>query len=165
MAWSTPKTDWESTDYYNYDDINRWKDNLHFIHEYAENLFCVTIDEATMYSTKDYTSYPLASEMNALESNLESINAATYNLDIGTTQTYSSNGYTVAYDEINRIESYTLQLYYTLKSEKSSIRRLEFRLGGATTFQVPRSTYRPFNLVMAWRLGDDKTFLVPRGTL
>ena len=135
--WSTPKTDWAATDYYNIVDGNRWRDNILHIHELAEELYG-NITIASMYDSKTIASFPYASEMNAIESNLETINSATYQFDIGETQTFVGNGHTVAYDEVNRIESATLRLKETLECQKSIKRHLAFRLGNSRTFDVVR---------------------------
>jgi len=135
MAWQTPKTDWTADDYYNIADINRWKNNLLEVKALAEELFG-DISTVTMYVDKTLTDYPLASEINAIESNLETLNVSTYNIDLGTTKTYTK--YTVPYDEINRIESAELKLYATLIVQKDILRRLAFTLGGARYFDVAR---------------------------
>lgn len=135
--WSTPKTDWAATDYYNIADGNRWRDNLLHIHELAEGLYG-NIAIASMYDSKTIASFPLPSEMNAIESNLEAINGATYQFDIGESQTFVGNGHTVAYDEVNRIESATLRLKETLESQKALKRHLAFRLGNSRTLDVVR---------------------------
>ena len=39
MAWITPKTNWISTDRFNIADYNRIKNNLEYLHEYAQRFY------------------------------------------------------------------------------------------------------------------------------
>ena len=137
MAWSTPKTDWVSTDKVNAVDYNRWKNNLAFIRDFAYELFG-DFSTVTLYDDKTRAFVPLASELNALETILDQINAATYNLAIGEKQTYYINHHPLNHEEMNRIEGMTLLIYRTLTAQKNAKRHLAFRLGSERTFDVPR---------------------------
>ena len=137
MAWETPKTDWVSTDKVNVADYNLWKNNLAYIRDFAYELFG-DFTTVTLYDDKDKTYVPLASELNALETILEQINDATYDLSIGDTQTYYVNQHPLDYDEMNRIEGMTLKLHLTMLAHKNAKRHLAFRLGSERTFDVPR---------------------------
>ena len=128
MAWSTPKTDWASTDYFNISDYARIVGNLKYIQSLASEMYAeITLDE--LADTKTYTDFLYADEMNSIEHNLESLNNGTYAFDIGTTQTYSANGATPLYSEFNRIESATLKIKTTLEVQKENIPTLSFTLG------------------------------------
>ena len=85
MGWITPKTDWVSTDYFNIEDYNRIIGNIRYLKDFAEELF-KALDTLDMGEEKTYVSMIYAREMNAIESNLEIINANTYGFDIGDTQ-------------------------------------------------------------------------------
>lgn len=137
MAWTTPKTDWAATDKVNAADYNRWKNNLAYIRDFAYELFG-DFSTVTLYDDKTRTFVPLASELNALETILDQINVATYNLAIGTKQTYYVNHHPLDYNEMNRIEGMTLKIHLTLLAHKNAKRHLAFRLGSDRTFDVPR---------------------------
>lgn len=158
--WQTPKTDWVATDPINVSAYNRWKYNLMHIQKQCKVLYELIITD--LGSAKTVSDYPYADMLNNLETALENVNEASYNFAIGATKTFNQNQPYIEYNEINRIESATLKLYETLKSQYELKRHLAFTLGGTRVFDVPRKTYRPFNRVMAWRLGNDKTFCVPR---
>lgn len=129
MAWTTPKTDWQSTDYINYGDINRIVNNLKYLREIG--LYFFQIGEFTpMVEKTGYTYHRFASEINAIEYNLETLNTDTVDYDIGETQTYYPNNPTVDYQELNRIEGALLRLYDLLDSSYKGLKRLSFTLGG-----------------------------------
>ena len=137
MAWSEPKTDWVSTDKVNVADYNRWKNNLLYLKDLSVELFG-SYTTVTLYSDKTISNFPLASEINALETFLATVNTNTYGLSIGSTQTYSANGHTIDYAEINRIESAMLWLYKMLHAHKNALRHLAFTLGGERAFDTVR---------------------------
>lgn len=156
--WSTPKTDWAATDYFNTADGNRWKDNILHIHELAEELYG-NIAIASMYDSKSIASFPLASEMNAIENNLAAINEATYQLDIGETQTFVANGHTVAFDEMNRIESATQKIYRELHAQKETTYRYAFTFNASSIYAVPRVhlvKHEPSRYRTQFRLGSQR---------
>lgn len=138
MAWTTPKTNWKATDYFNYSDYNRIVGNLNYLKIMADELF-MEVDYESMATGKTYESYFYASEMNAIENNLESLNLASYNLDIGIKTTYKINGSTPLYSEFNRIESACLRFYNTFIVHKENLPHLAIRLGNARTFCVART--------------------------
>lgn len=149
MMWQTPKTYWKPTDTVSPNDYNRWKNNLVCVKELATKLYG-DFSTVVLYDDSDYTNYPLSDRVNALEQVLEAINLNTYNFDIGSTKTYSVNGFTLDYNEMNRIEKMTLRLYATLFMEQGSAPRLSFRLGSR-----PFNVYRNQHIVseeMAHRL-------------
>ena len=128
MGWITPKTDWISTDYFNIEDYNRIIGNISYLKAIAEALF-KSFDTLSMGEEKTYVSMIYAREMNAIESNLEIINANTYSFDIGEKQTFQANNRTPLWSEFNRIESACLLLYNTMIAHKNALPRLAFILG------------------------------------
>lgn len=135
MAWIEPKTNWESTDYFNIDDYNRIVGNLNYLKAFSEELFNV-FDILSMEEEKTYVSMIYAREMNTIESNLATINNNTYKFDIGETQTFQANKSTPLWSEFNRIESSCLLLYKTMMAHKNALPRLAFTLGGQKGIKV-----------------------------
>lgn len=128
MSWITPKTDWVGTDYFNATDYNRVKGNLNELKAISLQLYqdYITSD---LGADKDFTSLLYAEEINNIENFLESININTFPLAIGEKQVYVSNGKTMDFNELNRIESAILLLYNTFRVQKQNLQHLSFRLG------------------------------------
>ena len=135
-TWTTPKTDWYgatvsgiySGDYFNYDDYNRIKNNLEYLHELCEVLYNNYNATHTELDDKTVSSFIYADEINAIEENLEALNEATLNHSIGSSVTYMANGLMIDYTELNRIESATLELYEYLINQSNGRRHLSFNL-------------------------------------
>lgn len=128
-VWHTPKTNWKSTDRFNYVDYNRIKSNLMYLYELSQE--CVGMfdildmgDDIT-----EYSAYFSAQQFNNFEKNLETINKNTLLQNIGTTKTFYDNGVFIKWDELNRIESAILELGIILEQWKSNIRHIPFKLG------------------------------------
>ena len=135
MAWQTPKTNWINTDYFNVADYERIVGNLKYLKDLLELMYSpVTTEEMT--ENKTYASMLYASEINAIESNLEVINQGTYSFDLGQTKTYTPNGHTPTYEEFNRIESAILRLKITLESQYENIPKIAFILGNYRGIQI-----------------------------
>lgn len=159
--WIEPKTNWVASDTISSSDFNRITGNLAHLKRLSLIVYKNT-NNNTLPDNQNKSDYPFASKLNAIEQMLEKININTYDFSIGDTKTYVANGHPFDYNELNRIESATLKLYLTLKSEDELKRHLWFILGNTRMFDVPRSTRRPFNKHLGFRLGQDKTFDVPR---
>ena len=130
MAWQTPKTNWQTTDRFNYSDFNRIKNNITIIYDMARTVFnqAYSIDDmgsdiSSYGAVYDYTKF------NAIENNLDTINTHSYNLDIGAKQTFYANGAFIVARELNRIESVSLDFYNRLKSVYDEMPRIPFVLG------------------------------------
>ena len=133
MDWITPKTDWTADDYINVTDYNRVVNNLNYI----KITFNIVVSAPTLVS-KQIADLPVCELYNAIEQNLEAINAATYNFDIGVTKTYAANDPYIDWQEYNRIETWTEIIEAALRTAKEIQRHLAFRLGSQRTFDVPR---------------------------
>ena len=128
-TWIPPKTDWQNTDYINFEDVNRIMNNLEYLHERAKQHFDVQ-DITSMTHKTDYTDMFYASEMNKIENNLDIINLLCA-LDIGTKTLYEANGHTPDYVELNRIENAELMIYQWLGVHPERCFTWNFgRLGG-----------------------------------
>lgn len=126
--WISPKTDWESSDYFNIEDYNRIISNMDFLHALAIKLF-ENFDITSMGEEKTYMSMIYAREMNVIERNLDTINQNTYGLGIGQSTLYQTNQGTPLWSEFNRIESASLLLYNTMMAHERALPRLAFVLG------------------------------------
>jgi len=133
-AWIEPKTDWKSTDYFNYEDYNRIKGNLMVVKEMADELF-VGIPFIDMGLDKVENDLIFAREFNNIENNLFNLNLSTYRIDT-THRAYRDNGLVPDASEYNRIESVTLALHNKLISHKANLYRLPFRLGNQKGMRV-----------------------------
>lgn len=129
MAWITPKTDWVATDRISATDYNRIINNLQYLKDLSKKLFS-EIEIEDMGTDIDRSYKPYASMFNRIENNLETINENTLNFDIGDTQSYTSNGRTIDYNEINRIEQAMLLLYNTIYWSVEAMPKLPMKLGG-----------------------------------
>lgn len=135
MAWIEPKTNWQSTDYFNIVDYNRIVGNLLYLKDLSLELFKDFTTEDMGYD-KDYSSMIYAREINAIENNLETVNINTYNFGIGDTKEFYPNKTTPLWSEFNRIESAMLLLHNTMLAHKNALPRLAFTLGGQKGLKV-----------------------------
>ena len=127
MAWITPKIDWVATDYINVEDYNRWIGNLNELQTLCQKMYSLV--ETDLGNTQTVSDYPYADMLNAIETALSNINAASYNFDLGVSASFSDNGNYIDYNEINRIESASLRLYNWLNAQFENIPKLSFTLG------------------------------------
>ena len=135
MAWTTPKTNWVATDYFNKEDYNRIVDNLLYLQSIVYHLFDTPKYE-TMAQNKNYSDLIYASEFNAIENNLDALNKGTYKASIGNKASYSANGLTPNYVEFNRIENACLLLYNKLEGNIECLPRFSSRLGNMKGIRV-----------------------------
>lgn len=137
MAWIIPKTDWQgstdangvySGDYFNADDFNRIKNNLAYLREIAIAIYKdFAIND--LGEDKTLVDYFYADEINALEENLTTINENTLKRSIGEPTIYVDNGRTMTFEELNRMESATLDLYNRLINQYEGRRMFTWNFG------------------------------------
>lgn len=136
MTWEAPKTDWFGEmvdgvyvgDRFNATDFNRIKNNLSYLRELALKMY----DEFTIHSLgEDRTpvDFFYADEINKLEENLNTINSNTIKRSYGVAPTYTDNGNTMTFTELNRLESAILDLYDRLTNQSEGRRTLQFNFG------------------------------------
>lgn len=132
MEWITPKTDWDSTDFFNIEDYGRIVNNIAYLKVFAKEVLILEGVEFSEDITNDktYSSMIYASEINAIEDKLEELNQKTYSINIGDKKVYYPNEKTMNYDDLNRMETACLNIYKTLVSHINGIDRLSFTLGG-----------------------------------
>ena len=136
MAWETPKTDWYGEeiegvyvgDRFNAVDYNRIKNNLIFLRDLAVTVY-ESFNIETVSNDKTTADFFYADEINAMERNLDTINNNTLKRNYGTRVTFSANGNTPVYTELNRLESAILDLYDRLSNQSEGRRTLTFNFG------------------------------------
>lgn len=136
MSWIEPKTDWTSQDTFNFSDYNRIKNNIAYLRERVVKLVKPFEIQDMGDDMTSYAELFDASKFNILEQNLETINNNAYLKDYGTKQTFYDNGVFIAYAELNRIESATLDIYNMLGRQEIGLRRLAFRLGAGREVRI-----------------------------
>ena len=129
MAWITPKTDWESSDYFNIEDYNRIRGNIQYVYEYALRLYKIFgIDVMQERALGDAVAAEL---LNDVENNLDKIVENTYNLiEYRPGKNFEPGQAAWNYDDLNRIERNLLLIITMLESQEAGLRRLAFELGG-----------------------------------
>lgn len=139
MAWITPKTDWESTDFFNAADYNRIKGNLNVISDLAKVLYPNFAGIANMGNDKatNGTAMIYASELNLFTTNLHAVNNGTYGFNIPSVTTFVAGALTTGMlNYLNVIESYTLLIYNTLTAQSEGRYVLPFTLDGEKGVRV-----------------------------
>ena len=132
MSWSTPKTNWKNTDYFNRSDYNRIKNNLEFLKEQSLKVLnpCSMTDMGNDVTDPNHIWDP--AEFNLLEENLKRILSTnqfdTYKPDSARIYTY--DGSFLSYVELNRLESWIARLEDNLTQIMADRKRLSFTLGG-----------------------------------
>lgn len=142
MTWQAPKTNWYgatdsdgnySGDRFNAADFNRIKNNLIYLQELASELY-KEFSINGLGEDRTAADYFYADEINDLEENLDTINSNSLNREYGNAPVYIDNGKTITFDELNRIESASLDLYNKLTNQYKGRRKLTFMLGAKEDF-------------------------------
>ena len=146
LVWITPKTDWSAQysdtglfvgDFFNVTDYNRIKNNLLYLRELATQLI-YGVPEIVVGEDKHLPNNAdpdfdndnfFADEFNLIEDALETLDEAIGWVDFGEKQTFYDNGRFIDAEELNRIESASLELYDLLTNSIAGKHRLAFRLG------------------------------------
>lgn len=136
MAWITPKTDWYGAvangvytgDRFNAVDFNRIKNNLIYLRDLAVKVY-EEFSITAVGADKTTADYFYAEEINKMEQNLATINANTLKMSYGTAPTYSDNGRTMDYMELNRLEGAILDLYDKLTNQYEGRRKFKWNFG------------------------------------
>ena len=129
MAWQIPKTDWKSSDYFNFEDYNRIKANLQYLRDLSIEVY-PSFNLSDMGNDKIEDDGIYADEYNLFESNLEKLKACTYPFSTGTQKTYKANNKTPDYAEHNRIESACLLMKNNIDGQIAGRPTLSFTLNG-----------------------------------
>lgn len=130
MAWIEPKTDWVNGDRFNIvPDYIRIKGNIEYLIDLSQTLY-FDYDTPQLESLTT-TDFPKASFFNNVVDATRAILSNCY-APPGTRamRSYKSNGLVWSADDLNAIEHNHLLLYNAFIAQESSIRRLEYTLGG-----------------------------------
>ena len=135
--WQTPKTDWYGSvdanghyegDRFNAVDFNRIKNNLSYLRELAVQMY----KEFSIHSIgadKTAKDFFYADEINKMEQNLNTINSNSLKRSYGVAPTFTDNGNTMTFAELNRLEGAILDLYDRLTNESEGRRTLQWNFG------------------------------------
>lgn len=135
--WLEPKTDWVSSDYVNYQDYNRIKNNIAYLKSLAFLLYKpFECDDDLGDDKTSYSDFPYADEFNSLENNLDCIRAHTFAFFGDEAKQWYPNNRTPTFEDLNRLESACLKLYEGLNTQYSSKVRLSIRLGSMKKLKV-----------------------------
>lgn len=130
MAWTTPKTDWKSTDSFDLDpDYVRIRGNILHLADIARRLY-PTVPLANM---ADYTiaDIPCADFFNAVDGNVDALLDGCFRPSrIVRGREYAANGRIWDADDLNRIESALAALYDILRAQENTRPVLAFTMGG-----------------------------------
>lgn len=135
--WITPKTDWGVRkdaegryigDYFETEDYNRIKNNLQFLRVFASKLY-PEFEILDMGDDRSEEEYLHADEVNLLEENLVIIAEHTYHPKHGEAPVFADNEAYIDYQELNRIEGASLDMYMKLTGQYEGRRMLAFMLG------------------------------------
>lgn len=130
MEWITPKTNWANGDRFNlYPDYSRIKGNIEYLIAMSTTLYL----EFDVPILEDYTTsdFPKASFFNNVVDATRAILQNCYTpIGAKPMRSYTSNGVVWNADDLNAIEGNHLLLYNAFTAQRSSIRRLEYTLGG-----------------------------------
>lgn len=132
-TWTTPKTDWVASDYFNFTDFNRIKNNLACLHDLAEEVYpSFSVNSTSTEDVTDYNYIWLPSDINKLEQDLTTLyqHMTLRDFNIGTQKTFTYNGAFITYTELNRIESATLNIYNRLVNQIAGRKMIAYTLGG-----------------------------------
>lgn len=134
--WTTPKVDWRGEvvdgvykgDYFNAKDFNRIKNNLIYLRDLAVKMY-ETFQIQNVSADKTAVNYFYADEINKMEQNLNTINTHTLKRQYGDTPTYVDNGNTMDFNELNRLERASLDLYNRLTNQSKGRRMFSINFG------------------------------------
>ena len=141
VLWETPKTDWHGFangngdyegDRFNATDYNRIKNNIQYLRNMAVEMYEEFDIEPLL--DKGVEDYPYADEINMIEENLETVAVRTFKKNYGQKMIFSDNAAFIDFNELNRIESATLDLYNQLTNQHEGRRMLTFMLGPREVF-------------------------------
>ena len=105
MAWITPKTNWTSADYYNYDDLNRVENNTSYLKTEYQGIGYISAT-GVIDTSKTMSSITFYDDLNRIENNIKAIKDASYEpLGWSTPKTTWETLNTFVETDANRLES------------------------------------------------------------
>jgi hypothetical protein len=122
MAWQTPKTDWTSSDYYNYSDLNRVENNTGELENLVDTYF--SIQPLTKITDRTNIHIEYYDSLNRVESNILALKDATFQpLEWETPKTnWQSVSDAFSYVDANRLEKNLVNLKLTIENTIDEMR-------------------------------------------
>lgn len=114
MEWIVPKIDWESKDFYNYEDLNRVENNIQVI-SYLINTYITDVNlKLEIHNIK---SFPFPDILNRIENNINILKVMFHTpLIWEENKTNWRYGDGFSYKDAHRLENNLLHLYLLLKN-------------------------------------------------
>ena len=111
MAWITPKTVWDTADYYNYEDLNRVEENTQYVNDLLVSIgYSPTV--TGIDTTRTNASLVYYDDLNRIETNIKNLADASY--EPLTWETPKTTWVSVIdafdYSDANRLENNLLNL-------------------------------------------------------
>ena len=112
MAWQTPKTNWNSDDYYNFGDLNRVEGNSDAVADVIDYYSGVKPTLTGLVTNRDNTRFEYYDDLNRIENNVIVLKTASYEPPGWITPvTDWASGDPFDYVDANRLEVNLLALY------------------------------------------------------
>lgn len=137
-SWIAPKTNWTSSDFYNYADLNRVENNTEYLKDYFSNLGYVP-STTTITTNRTKASIEYFDSLNRIESNIKAIKEASFE-PVGWIEPYTtwvSVSKIFSYVDANRLESNLVFLKTMIENIEAEIKICgtfyvgqDFNLGG-----------------------------------
>lgn len=127
--YQTPKTDWVAGDNFNFTDYTRIIENIKEIKNLGDIVYSNIPALEYMTPKTNYSAIPNANDFNAINDNIDAINASTYKYSLPAKVEYESNGYMPDYQAFNRMETFCYLIYNPLISLIYSLEHLEITFG------------------------------------
>lgn len=133
--WVEPKINWTTSDFFNSSDYNRIVGNIAHLKDMADKLFKY-YNLFKMETEKNNMSLIYASEINAIEDNIQLINENGYKIPLSAAKTWEPGKNVPTAADYNRLESNIACLYKILKANYDALPRISFNLGNSKGIRV-----------------------------
>ena len=130
LAWIDPKTNYINSDKFNAEDFNRIIGNIKELAGKAARLKKKPdIIDQEEKDAVNYTSLIYADDFNSVIKNINTINAAAYDIALEAMVTYKDGGKTPMAAELNTIEGNIEKMAKNINANYANMEKLEFNLG------------------------------------
>ncbi len=121
MPWIEPKTDWNSNDEYNFDDLNRVENNTAEVAAFLESIQ-YKVPPLTVVTNRDKKSIDFISSINRVESNIEALKDAFITPPGYQQKKTWAVGMGFDYRDANRLENNLSLLYeWAIKAKENQV--------------------------------------------
>lgn len=130
-TWTTPKTDWKPTNFFNQSDYERITGNIRYLHEMADTLYAAPFFELDPMSSAGIGIIVTAALLNSVEDNVQALGENTFLMpDWQEGKNFKPGDTAWNYEDLNRIEQDIVILKIMLERQKAGLKTLAFELGG-----------------------------------